>query len=208
VIKPKNYQLKATLVGVKPPIWWEFVVLADYSFFALHVALQDALGWHDSHLHQFFTDNPFNRDSTYERIGFPTILEVEDMLDERKERLSGWLRKPNDKVWYEYDLGDSWMHEIVLKEIHPPIPSYSSVKPPILFGGKRACPPEDCGGIGGYADVLVVLANPRHERHQDMLTWLDIETVREFDPEAFDVSEVEFHNPKQRIKEYEKGFRL
>ncbi len=192
-------QFKITLIGSKPAIWRRIAVPADYSFFDLHVAIQNAFGWYDSHLHQFFTTEPYKRSRDYQCIAYP-MPEMDDVLDERKEKLSAWYKNPKDTLWYEYDFGDSWMHKVTLEKI---LPKDKGTTYPTLLGGKYACPPEDCGGVPGYYNLLETLRNPQDEEHQDMLEWLDIESADAFDPEAFDEKSVRFDNPKRRLREFE-----
>ena len=92
-------QLKATLTGIKPAIWRRILVPADYTFFDLHIALQDAFGWFDCHLHQFFTGNPYKRGSNWQCIAFP-MPEMEDAIDERKTKLFDWFKAPKDSMLY------------------------------------------------------------------------------------------------------------
>jgi hypothetical protein len=199
-------QLKISIVGMRPPIWRSILIPADSVFFDLHVAIQDAFGWEDSHLHQFFTANPFARNSTYRRISYPMPMDIEmddNPLDERKEKLMQWYKTPKEKVWYEYDFGDSWMHEITLEKI---VPKEVGTKYPQLLDGARACPKEDSGGIGGYAHLCDVLANPKHQEHKDMLEWLELENPDEFNPEYFDSTKVRFQDPKRVLQWYAKQF--
>ena len=203
--KPSSIlQLKITLIGSTPHIWRKILVRKDETFFALHVAIQDAMGWQDSHLHHFFTASPYKRNAKYQRIShpMPTMNEGdEEDLDEREIKLSEWLHAPKSTVFYEYDFGDSWMHEVKLGEILPPEPHTTYPTP---IDGIRACPPEDCGGIGGYGPLLQGLADPKDEEHTDMLEWLGLDDARDFDPEGFDKDAVEFQDPKQRLQEIEK----
>lgn len=198
-------QLKIMLMGSRPPIWRTLLIPADCNFFALHVAIQDAFGWMDSHLHQFHTADPYRQRGEYQRIGFPMpeMEDEDDMTDERKTKLSGFLRKPKDKIWYEYDFGDSWIHEIIVEKIMLPD---SKTRYPNLIDGTNACPPEDCGGIGGYGHLLEVLADPKNEEYGGMLEWLGIESPADFDPEYFEKKDVKFRDPKKVLKQYEKGF--
>ena len=139
-------QIKIKLVGSRPPIWRRILIPANSTFFALHVAIQDVMGWDDAHLHQFHTTEPYKRNSAHRNIiGFP-MPEMEDVLDERKVRLSEWLQEQKSSVWYEYDFGDTWMHEVKVEKI---IPFDSKIKYPSLIDGEMSCPPEDCGGLGG-----------------------------------------------------------
>ena len=85
----------------------------------------------------------------------------------------------NSKICYEYDFGDSWLHEVSLEKI---LPAKSNVQYPICSAGKRACPPEDCGGAPGYYNLLRIIKNPKHPEHDSMMEWLE----EDFDPEDFD----------------------
>ena len=81
---------------------------------------------------------------------------------------------------YEYDFGDSWEHKILLEKIFP---FDNKMALPVCIKGKRACPPEDCGGIWGYEEFLKTISDPKHPEYEDMLEWLG----GEFDPEEFDL---------------------
>jgi len=202
-------QIKITLAGSKPAIWRKILVSENYSFFDLHVAIQDALGWEDSHLHQFFNQTPYGRNRDYQRAAFP-MPEFDDgfeekTLDERKLRLSEWLKSPKNKVYYEYDFGDGWMHEIKLEKI---LSTAANTKRPILLDGENACPPEDCGGLGGYYGLLEVLADPKNPKHDDMMEWMGLDDPSDFNPASFDKTSVKFRDSKKVLKAYEKGFKV
>lgn len=180
---------------------------SDIAFFALHVAIQDSFGWTDSHLHQFHTKTPYGRDRDYTIISFPypnsEIFDDEmKPKDERYEKISQWLKKKKDTVYYEYDFGDGWIHLITLEKIEP----FTTGKYPSLADGKNACPPEDCGGIGGYGHLLDVLSNPHDEEYEDMCDWLGIKKGSDFDPSVFNPAEISFSDPKKELKIYKKGF--
>ncbi len=167
------YQLKVTLREIKPAIWRRVQVPAEIKLDKLHMVLQDALGWTNSHLHQFVVGDD-------ERYG---MAEIEDFADPPKDEKRFKLQqiaKEGDRFIYEYDFGDSWEHVVVVEKVLPPEPG---VQYPRCMAGARACPPEDCGGVGGYEDLLAIIADPKHEQHQEMMTWLG----EPFDPEAFDV---------------------
>jgi|SRR5579862_3015834 len=165
------YQLKITLRGAKPPIWRRVQVPADFTLKKLHRVIQLAMGWTDSHLHLFDVGGIHYSDPEFE---------VEETNNEARIRLSQAAPVEKAKFRYEYDFGDSWDHEILVEKILPPDPA---VRYPICLTGKRACPPEDCGGVWGYAELLETLADPDSEDHEEMLEWLD----GDFDPEEFDV---------------------
>ena len=169
------YELKVTLKGSKPPIWRRILVKSDTRLSKLHDILQAAMGWEDCHLHQFEVGG------VYYGVRDPAIgLEVKD---ERRASLNNVLSAEKQKITYEYDMGDSWEHEILLEKI---LPLDAKIRYPVCVTGKRACPPEDCGGVWGYADLLEILADPNHPEREDRLDWLG----DEFDPEAFDLEEV------------------
>lgn len=171
------YQLKITLEGTRPPVWRRIVVRSDMKLHRLHRVIQEVMGWNDCHLHHFLTD--YGRfcepDPNDFDLGFgpPT-------KDEKRHTVSDLAPVEKSKFLYEYDFGDGWLHKIVLEKILPPDASF---KHPVCLAGRNACPPEDCGGIGGYEYLKEVMANPKHAEHEQMKTWLD----RDFDPAFFDL---------------------
>ncbi len=145
------------------------------TLFQLHQILQVVMGWTNSHLHQF------RRGTTYYGESDPEF--GVDRENERRVRLSEVLRKPKDRMVYEYDFGDGWEHDVVLEGNA----SSSAVGPtPRVVAGKGACPPDDVGGIGGYYGFLEAVKNPNHPEHQDMLEWCG----GHFDPDAFDLDDI------------------
>jgi len=196
------FQLKITLHGSKPPIWREIIVPVDYTFFDLHVAIQNAFGWADCHLHQFFTASPYKRGRSYKNIAWP-MPDMEIEIDERKAKLSEYFKKLKDVRYYEYDFGDSWMHKIELRKISA---NDQKLRHPQIIDGARACPPEDGGSLWGYYNLIEIIKNPKHKEHKDMMEWLGIDDPDEFDPEHFNKDEVEFEDPKKVLREYKKNF--
>ncbi len=168
------YRLKVTLRGIRPRIWRRLLVPADMTLAQLHDVLQVAMGWHGGHLHQFHIGGEIH--------GVPSPEDDITDHDERKSRL-GAVAGDGDRFVYEYDFGDGWEHEIVVEKTMAP---EKGVLYPVCVGGERACPPEDCGGAGGYQHLLAVLADPKHEEHEDLTDWVG----GEFDAEAFDVTMV------------------
>ena len=169
------YQLKIALKGSKPPIWRRVEVADDISLTRLHHIIQAAMGWTDSHLHMF------NVGST--SYGVPDLDYDEDVRDERRIKLNQVLTTPKQRLSYEYDFGDSWTHEVLLEKVLTPEPGVSY---PRCTAGKRACPPEDCGGVWGYAGFLEAIGDPEYEQHKELLEWVG----GEFAPEQFDITEV------------------
>lgn len=179
------YKLKVTLRGIRPPIWRRIEAPADMSLFDLHRTLQGAMGWTDSHLHQFIHRGMYYGAPDHE-FGMP-------IESERKTELGELLERSRDRLIYEYDFGDSWEHEVVLEGISESEPG---VRYPRVVAGKRACPPEDVGGYPGYAGFLDAISDPYHEEHASWLEWIG----GEFDPEYFDVVDADRSVPKKRAR--------
>jgi hypothetical protein len=172
-------QLKISLVGVsKPPVWRRLLVPATMRLDRLHEAIQIVMGWQDYHLHAFSAGSV--------EYG-PPDPEL-GHSDERRTRVIDVIHDPKDRMRYVYDFGDHWQHDIVVEKVGVAEPG---VRYPSCVAGTGCCPPEDCGGVWGYADLREALADPSHEQHEDMLEWLGLETADEFDPTAFDVSEAD-----------------
>jgi hypothetical protein len=170
------YQFKVTLKGSKPPIWRRFQVASDTNLYRLHLVLQAVMGWDNSHLYQFSINGIY--------FGEPEPEYGAEVFSAKRKKIGEVVFQPKSKLVYEYDFGDDWRHELVLEEILPP---EAGVKYPICLAGRRACPPEDCGGIWGYDELLGIIKNPRHENYREMMDWLG----GEFDPEVFDLEEVD-----------------
>ena len=168
------FRLKVTLRGSKPPIWRRFLVPNDITLKRLHYSLQAVMGWTDSHQHQFEARGVW--------YGTPDREFGVGRVNESKTTLGQVLRRPKDRMTYEYDFGDGWLHDIVLEEVLPP---GQGGPYPMIEAGKRARPPEDVGGVYGYQGFLEALADPNHPEHQDMVEWAG----DAFNPEAFDVRE-------------------
>jgi hypothetical protein len=159
------YQFKISLLDIAPPIWRRVQVPDYYTFSELHNVIQKAMGWDNSHLYEFSKTrgNPIPEDG-----------KIKDVFS-----------LENNKAYYEYDLGDSWVHEILLEKI---LPAVRDSRYPVCIDGKRACPPEDCGGVPGYINLLRVINNPKHPQYRSMKEWL----VDEFDSEEFNPENVDF----------------
>jgi hypothetical protein len=189
----KVYQFKITLTGIEPPIWRRIQVSETYSFWDLHVAIQDAMGWSDTHLHEFRLFNPAT--GLMEWIGIPG-----EEFEGEPEVYPGWTRKiagyfpvAGTTVEYTYDLGDNWEHTIEMERI---LPWENGVHYPLCIDGKRACPPEDCGGIEGFHDFLEAVLILGHEDRGKTLTWVG----GQYDIGKFDSKEVIFDDPRKRWK--------
>jgi hypothetical protein len=168
------YQLKITLKDIRPPIWRR-VQVKDCTLAKLHDIIQTCMGWDDYHLHGFEVGGEH-----YTAPDPDGTLEYED---ERKVKLSQIVAQGYRKFTYTYDFGDNWDHTIQVEKV---LDVERGVRYPRCIAGKRACPPEDCGGVWGYSDFLEAIQNPRHPEHEEMMEWAG----GEFDPEAFDAEGV------------------
>jgi hypothetical protein len=187
-----SFQVKVTLKGLRPPVWRRILVPASYTFWDLHVALQDAMGWLDCHLHAFRMASPTGGPEV--EIGIP----LDEPSFDGPEPLPGWVipiasyfTLTNRTATYLYDFGDHWEHSVRLEEIAP---IEESVRLPVCLAGRRRCPPEDVGGVGGFEQCLSVVADPSHEDHDDTIAWVG----GAFDPALFDKSSVRFTDPQDR----------
>lgn len=165
------YQIKVSLIDAKPPIWRRLLVSSTTTLAKLHDILQIAMGWENYHLHQFEANG-----ISYGRPD--PDFDWDDIIDERQVKLHDVLRNEKDSLRYEYDFGDSWEHKIVLEKIFP---RDGKIPVPQCIKGKRACPPEDVGGVWGYESFLEAISDPKHPEHKDMLEWVG----GDFDPEEF-----------------------
>jgi hypothetical protein len=172
-----TYQIKVGLRGAKPPIWRRLEVPADISLDRLHAVIQVAFGWYDSHMHVFETPyGDFGVDDA--ELGFRSEIPV---------TLEQIAPEPKSKTRYTYDFGDNWEHDILLEKV---LEAGEAARNPRCTGGRRAAPPEDCGGIWGYSDLTQILADPAHPEHEDMVDWVGLDSATEFDPAHFDAGEV------------------
>lgn len=172
------YRLKITLQGVRPPVWRRPEAHADILLADLHSVIQIAMGWTNSHLHQFKIHGIKFAEPA------PAGLDIEPFADqdEGKTKLNQ-VAAPGRRFAYEYDFGDSWEHDVFVENELPAEPGAAY---PRCVAGRRSCPPEDCGGVGGYKDFLLAISDPEHERHNELLEWVG----GQFDPEALDLGAV------------------
>jgi hypothetical protein len=176
------YVLRITLEAVEPPVWRRVQVPGSITLERLHTIIQKAMGWRDAHLHEFEVGG--------RRYGQPEPDEPHYKVEpEWKLTLRGAAPTEGARFRYVYDLGDGWGHELLVESIQAPA---GPLKYPVCLAGERASPPEDCGGVPGYANLLDVLRDRTHPEHRDMLAWAG----RGFNPERFDLAAV---NRKLRL---------
>ncbi|MBE0417340.1 MAG: plasmid pRiA4b ORF-3 family protein [Coriobacteriia bacterium] len=167
--------LTVTLLGTEPSVWRRLEVPSSLTLERLHEILVTAMGWFDYHLHAFEIDG--------RRYGQPDdFFDLDDTLPEEEIVLADLVGVGVDRFIYEYDFGDGWQHEIVVESVGEPV---SDISYPRCTAGERACPPEDCGGIPGFAEFVEAMADPRHPEHEALRAWYG----GEFDPAAFSAEE-------------------
>jgi len=164
------YRIKVSLLDVKPPVWRRVVVPGSWHLGKVHDVVQAAFGWADSHLHEFERGG--------RRWGMPDPDWDTGVQREATIRLHEILPVVGDRLTYTYDFGDGWRHTLLVEELLAPQRAAG------CLGGRRACPPEDCGGPWGYEELLAVIGDPTHPEHAERLEWLG----GQIDPAAFDLA--------------------
>ena len=170
-------QLRVDLCGSNPPIWRRLQVPGDIALRELHTLLQVAFDWDSTHMYAF--------DTAYGQFGIPNP-EL-GLGSDTKVTLEQVAAAPGTKLTYTYDFGDDWEHVIAVEGT---VAREDALTYPRCVGGRRKAPPEDCGGIWGYLELLEILDNPAHEEHEDRLEWLGIDRPDQHNPAHFDTDEV------------------
>ena len=171
------YVLRIELRDLKPAIWREVWVAPDITLRQLHAVVQAAMGWEDAHLYGFAVPGA-GRTPRYwsvapsQRFEPPAAQDGmglgDDANDDARAKLSQLLRAPKDKLLYLYDYGDDWEHLITLKKI------ITTAEPlPLLAAAAFTGPPEDCGGVPGFFNLVEVLHDPNDPEHADLRAWVD-----------------------------------
>ncbi|WP_240157500.1 plasmid pRiA4b ORF-3 family protein [Pseudonocardia broussonetiae] len=175
-MKTKIFELEIVLAEVRPSVRRRVQVPGEIDLAVLHEVVQSAMGWTNSHLHEF--------EIAGRRYGIPDPdWPAQDVTDESKGKLFR-LVKQGDRFGYVYDFGDNWAHEITVDKVFTAEPG---VRYPRCVAGQGACPPEDVGGIWGYEEFLVALADPSHPDHDERREWAG----GEFDPHRFEPAEAD-----------------
>jgi hypothetical protein len=165
-------QVRITLRYVDdPPVWRQVLIPAAYPLSRVHRVIQAAMGWEDCHLHAFQIGKTTYGPDPEKELGF---------ADESKARLAD-VARVRTRIAYEYDFGDGWEHELVVeaRTLAEDGQTY-----PACLDGEGACPPEDCGGAYGFAELKELLAAPDSAERDEMLEWVD----EDFDPSHFDLA--------------------
>ncbi len=183
----RGFRVRLDLHGATPPVWRRLELPGDLRLPRLHDVIQAAMGWSDSHLHRFRTGS--DHGSPY----FVTQLDLDEGEDEDGTleddvRLDQLVAEKADELWYEYDFGDGWDHRLVVEAVLGDRPSTAR-----CTGGRKACPPEDCGGLGGYEE-LAAWVRSGHDDAQLPGVFDDADHARDWlpidwHPDHFDVAE-------------------
>ncbi len=191
----KVLRFRVSLSGSNPEIWREIDVPGHYNFWELHVAIQDAMGWLDYHLHEFA---PRKAGPTRGKsIGLPESENDENIIAGWELSAKKYFSSLGNTIDYVYDFGDGWHHEITLIGMF--LAPLDSIYPQCL-DGKMACPPEDSGGLDGYQSVLEILSDQSHEEYVDTVEWLKnhAKNYWPYDQYAFSPKKVKFSDPYLR----------
>lgn len=165
------YRITITLLGTDPPVWRRLLVSSSVRLDRLHRTLQAAMGWADYHLHAFSAGG--------RRYGDGDA----DERDEREVTLADLVDRPGTRIGYTYDFGDDWKHDIVVEGVAV---AEEGVRYPVFLDGVGACPPEDCGGIGGYERLREVLTDPTDPEHEELAQWAGLDKASDFEPSSCD----------------------
>lgn len=181
------YQIHVALEGSKPKIWRRLLIPSDMLLSDVHKIIQTAMGWTNSHMHQFVKG-----EELYAPVMDDEDFDIENSIDYKDVKVSDLLKEVKDKIGYEYDFGDGWNHTVLLEEI---LPVDEKTVYPICLDGKMNCPIEDSGGVAGYQHMLAVLKDPKHGEYQDFMEWLG----GDLDPTYFEKDEI---NEMLGMKDY------
>ncbi|MBA2344594.1 MAG: plasmid pRiA4b ORF-3 family protein [Rubrobacter sp.] len=168
------HEIRVMLLASEPLIWRRVRLSGESNLEELHHVIQTVMDWENYHMHQFVTDD--------RRYGVDEDF-MPDPESERTTTLRGVIPDPDDRLIYEYDIGDGWEHGIMVEEILSP---EEGVPDPVCVGGEYAAPPEDCGGIPGYYMMLEAIEDEEHPDHEEMIEWVG----GDFDPVTFDLDRI------------------
>ena len=180
--KTQIFQLKIQLRNLRPPIWRRVLVPGEMTLAGLHDVIQTAMGWTNSHLHEFEIEGVSYGDPDPDDWG-------PEFADESKVKLFR-VAHQGDRIRYTYDFGDGWEHDVLVEKVARPEPDNDY---PSCIAGRRACPPEDVGGPWGYEAFLTAVGDPDHEEHAHWTEWIG----GRFDPDELDLAAV-----NEALKDY------
>lgn len=163
--------LRVSLRDVEPEVWRRLVVRSETPLPKLAGLLERVMGWGGYHLHMFDVGGIL--------FGVPDE-DADYLINEKAATVKHVLPQPGSSLRWDYDFGDGWEHDVVTESMESPV---NGTRYPVCLGGERACPPEDCGGVPGYEDLLRVLGDPSDPEHEHTVSW----APAGFDPAVFDL---------------------
>lgn len=190
------FTFKIKLEGsAKPPIWRSLKMDGSHTFLDLHLTIQGAFNWQNAHLFQFspsgwgstpLLQENFEGEADWDEAPFadPDTWPYGERYDAATIKLKDFFHAPKQKMVYIYDFGDDWKHSITLTEI-----TDEKLLVPQCLGGKGTAPVEDCGGIGGYYEMVEAINDTKHPEHKDFRVWLGLKKGQHWDVNAFDLKE-------------------
>lgn len=176
-MKSEIIQMKISIDWIKPEIWRKFIVDSSVSLDDFHDIIQIVMGWTNSHLYCF---------SIHGTEYMPSDPELGEDFGTKNTKgitLKKLLLKNGDVIHYVYDMGDNWEHTIKIEKVCIP---EEKIQTPYCLEGARNCPPEDCGSIPGYEDIVKAMKRPKSKKAKEFIEWLD----EPYDPERFSVEEI------------------
>ena len=180
----ETFQFKIQLQDINnPTVWRKVTVPSYYSFLHFHYIIQMVFGWENYHLFQF-SEKEYNSKVVISEIEENADTFGENQLEAAEISLSEIFRTEKQQFIYLYDFGDSWEHLITLEKIIS-----ETTTSPRLLAGQGACPPEDCGGVGGFENMKDILKNKKHPEYRKLRKWLDLDTGEIWNSNAFDLEE-------------------
>lgn len=178
-------QFNIELIDSNPNVWRRIVVPYEYTFYKFHLAIQGAFGWENYHLFQF-SENGFLDKVCYAEITDELDFNLEQKVkDAKRSKIKQVFNHIQKSFIYIYDFGDSWKHYIVFERFVD-----ENIERPYCINGGNACPPEDCGGLSGYAAMVEALKEPNHQERQNYREWLGLNLGEEWNPTHCEVREI------------------
>lgn len=178
-------QFYVEIIESDPKVWRRMIVPYEFSFFKLHLTIQGAFGWENSHLFMFsetgFNDKLQFTELSEESNQTPGVVEK----DVRKAKIKTVFHQDNKRLIYIYDFGDNWGHFVVFEKFFD-----GDIMSPYCIEGRGACPPEDCGGLRGYAEMLRAFENPGDPEAGEYRNWLGMGAKENWDADKCNIREI------------------
>jgi hypothetical protein len=178
-----TYQFNIQIKGTREPLVWRQLRVPGFiTLDIFHRVIQEAFGWYDEHLYQF------SKKGLEDMLAYKVPDEYDGtngdiVKDSREMRVCDVFTQTGQTMTYLYDFGDSWHHLVKLENVSGDVLSRAE-----CIGGAGKCPPEDCGGVHGYQELLAILADEEHPEYEGIKEWLGLEADEQWDSQAFDLN--------------------